>query len=169
MAEQILYEPKKLYAQQLEHQFHDNAGRFYDELAKKAGTDIGLNDVHVKAYMAEEEEVEAASKKLGAARTGRGFAIAGIILAFVLAVIALVVGIMNVSTLWWLFIVTAVLVFVGVFGIVLTHKKLGKKVKEAEALLEEKKKKAQEALGLCKADMASLNALLDDAMPQEVL
>ena len=169
MAEQILYEPKKLYAQQLEHQFHDNAGRFYDELAKKAGTDIGLNDVHVKAYMAAEEEVEAASKKLGAAKTGRGFAIAGIILAFALAVIALVVGIMNVSTMWWLFIVTAVLVFVGVFGIVLTRKKLGKKVKEAEALLEEKKKKAQEALDLCKADMASLNALLDDTMPQEVL
>ena len=169
MAEQILYEPRKLYAQQLERQFHENAGKFYDDLAKKAGTDIGLNEVHVKAYEAAEAEVNAAKSALSGAKTARTFAIVGIVIAFIAAVILVVIGILNIQSLWWLFLIAAVLIFGGIFGAVLSHKKLGQKVKDAKNALEEKQKKAEEALALCKADMASLNAILDDAMPQAIL
>ena len=169
MAEQMLYEPRKLYAQQFKQQFHDNAGLYYDALARKAGTDIGLNAEHVRAYDKAMEEVKAAERKLGKAKTGRGFLIAGFVIAFIAATICLVVGIMNASTLWWLFLIAAALFGLGIWGVIALKTAVNKKVRAAQAELDEKKAASDKILGLCKEDMASLNGLLDDTMPQEVL
>ena len=68
MADQALYEPRKLYASIFEKQFHANAEKYFDDLARTAKTDIGANENHVKAYEAAKAEVEAAKKKLNGAK-----------------------------------------------------------------------------------------------------
>ena len=169
MAEQVLYEPRKLYATMLKSQFHENAGLYYDSLARKAGTDIGLNGVHVKAYEAATEEVKAVEKRLSKVKTGRAFLIAGFVLAFIGAAICIAIGVANASSMWWMILVGAVLAGLGVYGIVAMKTQLNRRIKTLKAELAEKKAKADKALGDCKADMATLNGLLDDTMPQDVL
>ena len=169
MADQTLYEPRKLYAQTLEHQFHDNAVKFFDDLARQAKTDVGGNATHVKAYEAAKEEVAAAQKKLNGAKTARGFMIFGIVAAFVLGAIFLVIGIANGGSMWWMFLLTAACVVLGVLGIVLLTKRFNKGVKAAGEILAQMQKKADDCLNLCKEDMASLNALYDDSMPRDIL
>ena len=169
MADQALYEPRKLYASIFEKQFHANAEKYFDDLARTAKTDIGANENHVKAYEAAKAEVEAAKKKLNGAKRGKGFLIFGFILMFVIALVTLIIGIMNAGTMWWMFLITAACVVLGIMGIVYMKTAVNKKVAAAKAVLEEKEKKANDALNVCKADMATLNALMDDAMPRDVL
>ncbi len=169
MAEQPLYEPRKLYANQFEHQFHENAALYFDSLARQAKTDTGANKLHVKAYDAAMVEVEEAKKRLDSSKTARGFMIAGFVIAFAAAVITFIIGIMNASSMWWMFLIAAACLGLGIAGAVSLKTNFNKKVKAAEEVLAQKQKKAQEALDVCKADMATLNALFDDTMPQEVL
>ncbi len=169
MADQALYEPRKLYGQIFERQFHENAAKFFDELAKKAGTDIGANGMHVKAYNAAKEEVELAKKTLGSAKTARGFVIFGMVVAFVAALITLLIGVMNVSSMWWMFLIAAACLGLGIMAAVFLKTKFNKKVQAAAEFLAEKEKKAADALEVCKADMVTLNALYEDAMPREIL
>ncbi len=169
MADQALYEPRKLYAQQFEKQFHENAAKYFDDLARQAKTDVGGNEVHVKAYEAAKAEVEEAKKKLGGAKRAKGFLIFGFVTMFVAALITLVVGILNVGTMWWMFLITAACLVLGVLGIVYMKTAVNKRVRAASDVVAEKQAKADKALEACKADMASLNGLLDDGMPRDVL
>ena len=167
--DQPLFKPKLYYDTMLKAQYHQAAWEYYSALAKKANTDTAANATHVKEYNLAMAEVAAAKKKLDGAKTGKGFATAGAIISFILAVLGIAIGAVNIETLWYLIIVGVALVGLGIFFIVFIKTKLNKKVAAAQALLEEKQKKAQELLDICEADMASLNALLDDSMPGQVL
>ena len=167
--EQPLYHPRQLYETQLSKQYHYAADQYFNELADKARTDQGMNALHVKQYNAALAELEAAKKKLNAANAGKGWAIAGIIVSFLVALILIIVGIANASSVWWLILIGVAFVGLGIFLIVTLATRVKKALAAARALVEEKEKKAKAALDVCYADMASLNALFDDFMPGDVM
>ena len=165
--EQPVYRPRELYEHQLKDQYHKAAEGFYEDLASTAGLDKNLNAMHVKAYEAAEEEAKIARKKLSGAKAGKGWTIAGMIIAFVAAVIFIVIGVLNGA--WWGYLVGAVLAALGVLCIVMLCTNIKKAVAAAQAIVDEKEAAAKAAKDLCYQDMAALNEMLDDSMPGQVM
>ncbi|MCR5348028.1 MAG: phage holin family protein [Bacilli bacterium] len=169
MAETPVYRPRELYERQLEKQYHQEAERFYEDLAQKAGTDKALNAQHVKQYREALEELNEAKKKLSSAKAGKGWAIFGMIFCFVAAVGLIVYGAMNAATQWWFILIGVAPLFLGVMFIVLINTRIKNAVALAQQAVDEKQQKVDEALQKCRNDMAALNDMLDDSMPREVM
>ena len=166
--EQPLYHPRQLFDGMLKNQYHQNADIYFEELAGKANVDKNMNALHVKQYNAAMEEVEAARKKLGKAKAGKGWTIAGMIIAFVAMIVCIVIGVLN-SSIWWMILIGVALGILGGFFIFLLATSVKKAMAIAKQELAEKEAKAQKILGDCYADMANLNAMLDDNMAAEVM
>ncbi len=166
--EQPLYHPRALYEGQLKRQYHDMAETYYEELSGKVGVNKELNALHVKAYNAAMAEVEEAKKKLGYAKAAKGWSIAGMIISFLAAVILIIVGALNPS-IWWLILIGVAFAGLGIFFIVLLATKIKHALAAARKRLEELQAKADAKLKECYADMAALNAALDDTMPAQVM
>ena len=166
---QNIFRPRELYETMLKNQYHAAAEQFYDALARQANTDQAANAMHVKDYKAADEEVKAAEKKLGKAKSGKGWTIFGIVISFLAAIIVGVVGGMNATTMWWLILVAVALLGLGVFFIVLLNTKVKNAVAVAKEELEKKQAIAKTKLDLCYKDMEGLNDLLDDSMPCQVM
>lgn len=167
--EQLMYRPRDMYERQLKKQYHQAADEYLESLAREAGTDKGANAVHVKEYNAANAEAEAAKKKLGKAKAGKGWAIAGTIISLILGVVLIVVGAMNAATMWWLLLIGVVFLALGIVLIVLLRTRIKNAVAIAQKEYEEKLEIAKKKLEVCYADMASLNDLLDDGMPCKVM
>jgi len=167
--ESMLSKPRLYYETGLKNQYHQAAEEYYESLGKKGNLDKAANASHVAAYNAALAELEAAKKKLGKAKAGKGWAIAGIIVSFIAAVILIVVGAMNASKSWWLILIGAAVAVAGILLIVLVRTRIKNAVAIAQKEVEEKEAKAKAALEVCYSDMAGLNALLDDAMPMRVM
>lgn len=143
MAEEVIYKPREMYEQSLKSQYHTAADQYFESLATKASTDKGANKLHVQAYERIKAEEALVEKKMKKAKR--------------LATFVLVLGILF------------CLVLIGIPLLVLYFKKLKPKVSDANAALEEAKKKTQDALDTCYADIATLNSLLDWNMPCVVM
>lgn len=167
--EQPLYHPRNLYEQMLKTQYHQNADIYYEELAGKVNVDKEANALHVRQYNAAMEEVALAKKKLGKANTAKGWTIFGMIVSFIAAIVLIVMGVMNVSTAWWLILIGVAAAGLGAFFIFLLVTKVKNAVNIAKQELEEKEAKAKTILDQCYADMAPLNSALDDTMPAQVM
>jgi len=167
---QPLFKPAERFKIQLKKEYHRNADIFFEELAEKAQTDKNANSLHVKAYDKAKAELEEARKKLGKAKAGKGWTIAGIIISFVVAVVLVIVGILNLQNgMWWMFLLAAAMVGLGIFFIHLLRHGVKRALLAAQEEVAKKEAAAKSALDTCYADMATLNSLLDDTMPGQVM
>lgn len=144
-SEQPLYRPRSLYETSLKNQYHRTAEAFYESLAEKGELDKGANAAHLRAYEAAKKETEEAKKKLGKNKAAKGWCIFGIIIGFILAIIP------------------------GILMLLLYKKKVKPALLLAQEEVAKKEEAEKKALDACYADMAGLNALLDDDMPCQVM
>lgn len=166
MAEEMLYRPRELYARQLEKQYHKAAEDYYESLAEKGELDKDANASHVRDYLKAKDDLSSADKAVAKARSKKNWAIAGTFLCLILGGIGILAGIY--AKLWWV-ILLGVLVLLGMIPCIIAWKKCKKSLTGAEAIRNERAKVAEEKLQVCYKDMAGLNALLDDGMPQRIM
>ena len=141
--EQMIYKPRDMYEHSLKKQYHQAADEYFEALATKASTDKGGNKIHLKALAAAREAEAQAEKKAKKAKR--------------LATFVLVIGILLAVAI------------IGIFLIILYVKKLKPAASNEAAALEKAHKKTMDALDVCYADLATLNALLDWNMPADVM
>ena len=168
-SKEILYKPKDLYEKRLKDQYHKGAEEYFDKLAKEANTDVDLNAKHVSEYKVLDAKLKAAEKELSSAKSLKIFLIVLTVIFFIAAIICVVVGVMNYSDMWWMFIIAAVMLGLGIFLIVHISKKLNKKIEENQALANKTKEEADAKKKECYDDMASLNASFDWSIPSKVM
>lgn len=143
MAEDMIYKPREIYTRFLEKQLHEEADKWFDDLAAKANVNKDENALHVKAYQAAKAEEEAAEKK---AKSGQGWATFMLVMGIIFAV-----------------------VLIGIIFLVLYFTTFKKMKKERADILEKAKAKTKAKLDICYADVAALNASFDWNMPCKVL
>lgn len=168
-SKEILYKPKDLYERQLKAQYHQGAEEYFDKLAKEAGTDEKANAEHVSEYKNLLSKQKEAEGKLGSSKGLKTFFIVLIVFCFLGALIAGVLGALNIKTLWWLIIIAVVLAGVGIYLIVHITKSLNKVIKQREDALNKAKEETEAKLKECYADMASLNASFDWSLPGKIM
>ena len=79
-----LLEPAKLYEHELRDKHHSTVETFFDELTKKAGTDIEANRVTCKNLHKEETNLEKARKALEKANGLKGLFVTMIVIGVIL-------------------------------------------------------------------------------------
>lgn len=168
MAEEMIYRPREMYETILKKQYHEEAIAYFNELVEKAKVDENLNAMHVKAYNEKVAIRKEKEKKLSGAKTGKVFAIIGLILGIILAVAFIAMSAGGVIAPWGYGIgalgaVLAILMIILLATVIKNH------VKAAKAALERAKKEEEEALQVCYNDMAPLNALFDWNMPHRIM
>ena len=112
MADPIIYHPKKEYPK-YQGILHEHTREYFDNLVKNSGIDEALNRQHVKKYNAQVAVEESARKRLNGARTGLTFAIIGVVLLFLAALVCVFIPFINIQQLWRFFLI-AVLLLAGV-------------------------------------------------------
>ncbi len=165
----ILYKPKDLYEKQLKGQYHKAAEDYFDKLAEEAGTDKQANAKHVAEYKDLLAKQKVAEEKLNSSKGLKAFFIVLIVLCFLGALGTVIVGVLNISSMWWMFFITATLLGVGIYLIVHISKSLNKVIKQREEVLSAAKAATEAKLKECYADMASLNASFDWSLPGKIM
>ncbi len=155
-----LLEPLLFYKNQLKDAFHQNAETFFDEMTKKAETDVGNNQSICAKYYKEEEQIKKLKSKKGGRVTGLVFTIIGIILLFIGGGVFIALGAMGkVSTGLGIglgagmIVVAIALIFLAIF--------LRKKIKQLNATIDEHQQKADKLLKEAYASMATLNSMYE--------
>ena len=161
MAEEILYRPRELFQTQLKDSYHKTAEEYFDNLTKESKVNTEENALHVKEYKKLLEEEQALSKSASSAKSLKTFVIVMMILLFVIGTIVLIAGVLNASSLWYLILIGAVAIVGGIVLAVVLGKKISAMVAEREKALQKAHEKTQNALKVCYADMAPLNASFD--------
>jgi hypothetical protein len=169
MAEEILYRPRELFDTKLKEAYHKSATEYFDNLSKEANVNVEENALHVKEYKKRLEEQKKLEQQASSAKGLKVFVIVMMIILFAVGFIVMVAGLINASSAWYLIIVGLVLAGGGVALAVLLGTKISKEVKEKERLLEMAKKRSEEALRLCYADMAPLNSSFDWNAPCAIM
>ncbi len=169
MAEEILYRPRELFQTQLKDAYHKTAVEYFDELTKESNVSPEKNAEHVKEYKKSLEEEKELQKSASSAKGLKVFVIVMMILLFVVGTIVLVVGILNAAFLWFLILIGIVAIVSGIVLAVVLAKKISAMVSEREKALQKAHERAENALKVCYADMAPLNASFDWNVPCAVM
>ena len=173
MAEDIIYKPRELYETQLKKQFHDEAEKYYEELAVKGNLDKGTNKVHVEKYDKENAKLNAVDKNRSSKRTKKGLLIALSVILIIGAIVLIVVGVLQVSKNGGLgggLIGGGAAVIVGgILILVFPVRSFSKKIKELDNEYAKQETVVKKALSDCYADMAGLNSLLDWNIPAKIV
>lgn len=162
-----MLEPLKAYTDVYERAFLDNVQKRFDELTGQSGVDVAENRNTVAKYGKELAAVDAQKSKLGSARTGKGFAIA----AIVLSVVAIIVGVLQLingaTALWAIAIaVGAVVTVVSALVIALVCNPAIKHSEDAIALHQEEASKLRSQ---AYAQMEPLNALFESDVTKRLI
>lgn len=168
-SKEILYKPKDLYENSLKEKYHKGAEEYFEKLTKESKVDVDANAKHVSEYnslAAKQKELE---NKLGSSKTLRGFMIALIVLLFAGGIILSAIGILNISTLWYMLIIGIVLVVGGILLIVYTVKNLNKIIKQKEAAVAKAREATKAKLDECYNDLAALNSSYDWNVPGQIM
>lgn len=168
-SKEILYKPKDLYERQLKDQYHKGAEEYFDKLAKEANTDTQANAKHVSEYKDLQAKQKEAESKLGSSKGLRTFFIVLIVVAFLAALICGVVGIANISSMWWMLIIAAAFLGLGIYLIVHITTSLNKVIAQRQEAAAKAKAATDAKLKECYGDMASLNASFDWSMPSKIM
>lgn len=162
-----LSEPLKAYENGLKDDFKNQTENFFDELVKKANTDIAANRQTIKEYKQLLEDMKIVDKKINAV----GFKITLCIIAIVIIVVGCFIGFfvtLGTPNLW-IAIVSSVLgaglIALLVWAIKSLKKRLDVLQYESATLYGKAQKKLAEAW----AQMASLNCLYDWGIPAQIL
>ncbi len=169
-SKEILYKPKDLYERRLKEQYHKGAEEYFEKLAKEAGTDVEANKKHVSEYNALKTKLAAAEKELSSSKGLKVFLIVLTVIFFLAAIICTVVGVMNMeSNMWWMYLIAAVCLGLGIFLIVYICKSLNKKIEAKQQAADKLKGEADAKQKECYADMATLNSSFDWSVPSKVM
>ncbi len=169
MAEEILYRPRELFQTQLKDSYHKTAEEYFDNLTKQSKVDTGANAEHVKEYKSCLEKENELSKTAASAKSLKAFVIVMMVLLFVAGTIALLVGVLNASSMWYLILVGALAIGGGITLAIVLAKKVQKMVAEREKDLQKAQEITRKALRVCYADMAPLNAMFDWNAPCAIM
>ncbi len=168
-SKEILYKPKELYERQLKDQYHKGAEEYFDKLAKEANTDIQTNATHVKEYKSLLAKQKEAEDKLGSSKGLRGFFIFLIVVTFLAALICGIVGAMNISNMWWMLLIAAAMLGLGIYLIVHITTKVNKAIAQRQEAVNKLKAEVDAKLQECYADMATLNSSFDWSLPSKIM
>lgn len=162
-----LLEPERLYKSQLKAKHNDGVIAFFDELTKESGVDVELNRVTVKEYRNACRKLEESKKALSKAKSLKGFMITLIVLGGI-GVLLGVVGIFVevVPLIIGGFLAGATLLGVGISVLAAVAKR---KIKNANSQISLWTKKSEELLATCEEQMAPLNELFEDSIPQQIM
>lgn len=182
-SKEVLFKPVELYNNSLKQKYHMAAQQYFSKLAKDSNTDINNNALLVKAYNEACAKTKAANNVLAKLRSKKGGRIALSVILFVFALVAIILGILNIvepsvfvlseggmiGLTVGLIVGAFLLIFLGVFNIVMAAKKYNPLIKEQAGLVEKLKAAEKEALSKCYDSMKNLNNLLDWNMPAIVM
>lgn len=170
MVDDILLEPLKAYKSVYKQAVNDEAGVFFDELVAKSGIDVEANRLTVKELKKTQKKADETNKEIKKLKTGKGFAIFGIVVGFIAAIVCLfnLFGTEDPDLL--------VNILVTVFGlalaiglIVVIVKVINPKIKDQTLILSKLLEKIKELKAEAYAQMAPLNALYDWNMATTVI
>lgn len=168
MDDRIL-EPQKYYIQQLEQQFADSTKQMFDDLVKQSGISEEANRATCKEYYAELENIKNASQLLAKKRSLKGF----LVFCCVLMLITAVVGVVGIVQQLFVAIVGVILAVVGValfiVFLMLIKKKVNPAIQDADALVNEHQKIADEKKAEAFRQMSPLNRLFDSDMTRKLI
>ncbi len=168
-SKQILLKPKDLYTRSLKEQYHKGATDYIDNLAKECHVDANLNKKHVGEYNDLCAQKKAQGEKVNSTKALKTFFIVMSVICFVISAILLLIGILNISSLWFLLLIGAVAIGGGIFFIVYSQKVIKKKQEEREKALADITAKAESKLQECYADLKELNASYDWNIPGKIM
>lgn len=160
-----LLEPAKLYEHELKQKHHDTVEAFFDELTKKAGTDVEANRVTCKNLHKEEANLEKAKKALEKANGLKGLFVAMIVIG-VIAAIASIAFLNSKIGLFIGLLLGGIALLVG--GIILIVKVYKPRSKIIQKEISELEKKIKKLISEAEAQMASLNELFESSMPAKL-
>lgn len=165
MSDDILLEPLKGYKSYYKDAVNKEAEIFFDELVNKAGTDIEKNKATIKEMKKKQKQADETNKRITGFKIGRVFAIIGIVIAFLVALIALFLEIETYLKI--IICICGVLIGVGFILLIalFINKRIRVLTKEHDKLLA----RIKELSDLAFAQMASLNALYDWSIPTKII
>ena len=160
-------EPLKVYNYFLKDAVHEAAEAYFDGLVLKNNVDAELNRQTIRElskYRAKANEVK---KKLDGKKGLKSFVIFLIIFFFAAAVLALIIGIINWSNLWWLIFVSVGSVAVAILLIFATRA-INKKIAEIQKQYDKLVERCNELLQEAKSQMEPLNKDYDWNAPARI-
>ena len=144
-----LLEPIEVYRDRLKDAFHNNADNHYQEMTDKAQTNVPANQAYCKIYYEEMAKI-ARLKKMKALR------VFFMIMCFVIAVAAIVAGVLMIYKEIPNGILYGVLCFVGAIGLIVGAVFLIMKIMKLKAEIDERQKVADKAKADAENEMKSL-------------
>ena len=155
----LFLEPLKYYESDAKNKIVDNSDSYFEDLLKKSGIDADQNRETAKKYRAENEMVKTLNSKISKYKALRVL----MILLSIIGVILFFVGIFQLPAYTGVG-VALMLVGVGLSALCLFiwFGKLNKVIKDSSSVRDEHRKKADEYLKECQAQVAPLNSMFDN-------
>lgn len=165
----LIFDPLEEYRDKFKHTHNENVNKFFDDLVKESGVDLGTNDITVKEIKTLEARINNEDKLLNKARTWRSVLVILTIIAFIAAFIFIFFAAsydeMTSSIPLPVAIIIGVLsVILAIVFIVINIKVLRPKIKGGEERLKELRAKLEEQLNIAWGQMNALNNLFDATM-----
>lgn len=161
-----LSEPLIAYNKELKDEFRNQTEIFFDELVKRAGTDVDANRQTVQEYKKAIGEIKDLQKKISLYNTLKVLCFFGIILLFVIS--SITIAITHSNDYWIGIVVSAVSLILLPVLIILIVRLIRKRV-VLEVQLDDLMKQAEALLQTAWQQMASLNVLYDWNIPAQIL
>lgn len=165
MADNSIFEPRKLYESEFKEKFKENASTYFDELVEKSGVDKENNKALVKKYKDLLTKKEQANKSASKTRSLK-------VLYIVLSIILIILGLMFIAIFTFnigLRIALGIIsILLGIMFIVFAVK-LNKKIKQQSEELAKLDSNIKSALYDCYKSMSALNDLYDWTICQDLV
>lgn len=169
MTDDILLEPLKAYRSTYKQAVNDEAGRFFDELVEKAGTDVAANRKTISTLKQKRKKANEVNKKRKGLITAKVFTIIGIVVGFLMCAICIMSCFIEIPNLALSIPLSIVGVALGVGMIVLLVKVVNPKIKTQTDIYNKLLDEIKELESLAASQMASLNSLYDWNIPTTVI
>lgn len=157
-----LLEPLSLYNKTLKNEFHQHAEDYFDELIRTSRVDVEGNKLTVKAYKDALAKLEVAKKKMSKTRSLKVFLIILTVIFFIVTLIfAYSAFTTPVVSLMVDLIIAIASLGLAILMIVLLAKKIKKKLKDQQAVIDGLTNQANQRLAEAQAQMACLNRIFD--------
>ena len=160
-------EPLKAYNYFLKDAVHEAAEAYFDGLVLKNNVDAEANRDIIRELAKYRKKIDEVSKKLNGKKGLRSFLIFLIILFFAVALLALIVGIINWSDLWWLIFVCLGCIAVSV-GFIFLIRKMNKSILKIQETLAKLQARADELIAEARQQMEPINNEFDWNAPAKI-
>ena len=166
---QVIYQPKKMYNSMLKKQYHDTAASYFDDLCAKSGVSKEENAALVKQYNQANDKFNEALKARNKIAGKKTLLIVLAVLSFIAAIAGIFLGTSDLDYAFVGWIMLGVGLVLAIAFILIEVMTVEKKLKAAQAIVDEAKKKKDEILAACYKNTAPLNDMLDWGAPQEIM